>query len=181
MEMGQKKMFKTKYVKSVKFSRLACSSIDVHLSDMPNPIFLFKDIIEHTAKKLSARELEEVIQILMIEKETMLRQCNFPVIYDEMLSDLINVQRERYSIKKEEARKLGFSVSLEKLEEILGEYYNVKDAHAYSIDVGETRSLAKRIDLVSDYSYLALSFQEGAENASYESIKKVEAKNKNGR
>ena len=47
-----------------------------------------------------------------------------------------------------------------KLEEILGDYYKI-DANIYSIDVGENKSKAERIDLRGDYRYLVVSFREG--------------------
>lgn len=157
-------MFKSKRVKDAEFWRVSTvSGIDVYLLDGKGPIPLSSTLIIHFAKALSERELEETIEILSSKAKVMIKQRNFPLIYAEMLSDLIEVQMKRYGkrVKKEKKRKLGYSVSIDKLEEILGEYYKIKDVHAYSIDVGSDRSNAERIDVDSDYRYLILSFRGG--------------------
>jgi hypothetical protein len=153
-------VYKRKHVKSAKFFRGVPSSIDIILSSDSECISLFTGIIGFCAKSLSEIELEEVIKILSSNKKAMLKQRNFPSIYEEMLSDLINVQTERYEGKTDKKVKLGYSVGLAKLEEIHGLYYKIKNVHAYSIDVGCDRTSAERIDLKSDDRYLVLSFRE---------------------
>ena len=218
--------YKCKHVKSAKFFRdSSTTSIVVILFENTKLISLFADNIARYTKNLSEIEIEEVVTILSHDKTAMLKQCNFPAIYDEMLSDLIEVQRvrygaviregtslptkkrhlekeleklkdigirfqevktendilrrmllrwgtireenlskksiERYGVKKDKKKKLGYSVSLYELEGILNEYFKIKKAHVYSIDVGSDRSNAERIDLESDSRYLVLSFREG--------------------
>jgi hypothetical protein len=141
----------------VKFFRdSGCNSIDVILFEKAKCISLFKDGIAHCAKSLSETEIEEAVTLLSHEKKAMLKQRNFPPIYDEMLSDLIEVQRVRYGVKKDKKRKLSYSVSAGKLEDIPGQF-----VQAYSIDVGSDRLNAELIDLDLDHSYLVLPFRKG--------------------
>ena len=155
-------MFKSKEVLQAEFYRGSSSpSIEVQFKGNKKTISLFESNIAYCARKLSEIEIEEVVTILSRDKKAMLKQRNFPPIYEEMLSDLIEVQRERYGVKKDKKRKLGYSVSLGKLEEILGLYFKVKKVRVYSIDVGRDRSDVDWIDLDSDSSYLVLSFREG--------------------
>lgn len=152
-----------KHVKSAKFYRHeSVVAIDVITHDNLRTS-LYENSIKYFAKYLSDIEIEEAIVILLADKKAMLKPRNFPPVFDEMLSDLINVQEERYSAKKDKKVKLGYSVSIGKLEEIRGLYYKIKNVHAYSIDVGSDRANAERIDLESDYRYLVLSFREGKE------------------
>lgn len=153
-------MNKHKNVKNTNFSRERSPSIDILFDDGEVSISLYAGSIEKNAKKLSEIELEQVISILLRDKEAMLKQYDFPLVFEEMLYDLIEVQVKRYGVR---ARKLGYSISLGKLEEILGEYYKIKEVCASSIDVGSDRRNAERIDLESDCRYLVLSFREGEE------------------
>ena len=150
-------------VVSAKFCRepfVTCSSIEITIRGASAAITLFHGNIKCRAGVLSEKELEVVIAILSQHKEVMLEERNFPPVYAEMLSNLMDTQIARYGVKKEGGRALGYSVSIDKLEEILGDYYKIEDAHICSIDVGENRSKAERIDLRSDYSYLVVSFRE---------------------
>ena len=149
-------------MKSANFCREGTPSIDIVLAKGLAPISLFTGFIERHAKKLSEIELEQVISILSRDKEAMQKQHDFPLLFEEMLSDLIEAQTKRYGVRarKDKKRKLGYSVSVGKLEEILGEYFKIKEVHAYSIDVGSDRYNAERIDLESDHRYLVLSFRE---------------------
>ena len=95
-------MKKYKYVESAEFCR--CGSalyIDVVLPKVSESISLWDGIIDFCAKKLSEKELEDVISILSRKKEAMVKGRNFPAAYGAMLSDLIEVQRERYGVRYE--------------------------------------------------------------------------------
>jgi len=158
-------MRKNKNVVSAKFCRepfVSTPSIEVTIRGASESISLFDGIIDHCARVLSEKELEGVIAILSEYKAVMLEERNFPPIYEEMLSDLIKVQKARYGTegKKEGGRALGYSVRVDKLEEILGDYYKIRDVHIYSIDVGGTRSKSERIDLSGEYRYFVMSFRE---------------------
>ena len=147
-------------VASAKFCREPFTMLEITIRGLSAVIPLWHAQIEYCARDLSEKEIEESIAILSQHKVVMLKERNFPPIYEDMLSDLIKAQKERYGVKKEGGRALGYSVSIDKLEEILGDHYKLKDAHIFSIDVGENRSKAERIDLRSDYSYLVMSFRE---------------------
>ena len=153
-------------VVSAKFCRepfVTRPSIEITIRGASAAISLWRGNIEYCAGVLSEKELEVVIAILSQHKEVMLEERNFPPIYEEMLSELIDAQIARYGVKKEGGRALGYSVSVDKLEEILGDYYKIKDAHIYSIDVGGNKSKAERIDLSGDYRYFVMSFRETKE------------------
>jgi hypothetical protein len=157
-------MFKSKEVLQAEFYRgRDSSSIEVQFKDNKGTISLFENNIAYYTRKLGEIEIEEVVTILSRDKKAMLKQCNFPAIYDKMLSDLIEVQRVRYGVEKDKKRKQDYIVTIDKLDEILSEYYKIKDAHVYSIDVGSDQTHAERIDLESVYRYLILSFREGDE------------------
>jgi hypothetical protein len=97
----------------------------------------------------------------------MLKQRNFPQIYDKMLTELIEVQRKRYGkrVKKDKKRRLGYGVSGGKLEEILGKYANIQNVHIDSIYVGSNRYGVEQIGSESDDRYLVhLSFREEVED-----------------
>jgi len=84
----------SKIVESANFYRgIDISSIDIVLLDEPKThITIFPGITKHEDIALSERELDEVIAILSREKEVMLKQRNFPPIYEEMLTSLIKDQ-----------------------------------------------------------------------------------------
>lgn len=71
--------------------------IDVFLPDLESPIPIASTIVSHSAKALSERELEKVIEILSHKAEGMLKQHNFPLVYGEMLSELRKVLKESCS------------------------------------------------------------------------------------
>jgi alkyl sulfatase BDS1-like metallo-beta-lactamase superfamily hydrolase len=144
-------------------SGVAC--IKVYLPGVKGSISIFANIADLRSKSLGKREIEEVIDILSRKKEAMLKQRNFPQIYDEMLTELIEVQRKRYGVKKDKKRRVGYSVSGGKLEEILGEYANIQNVHIDSIYVGSNKYNVERIGSESDDRYLVhLSFHEGIED-----------------
>jgi hypothetical protein len=62
-------------------------------------IDIWAGAIDIDAAKFGSNELEQIISMLSCEKEAMRKQRNFPPIYDEILSDLINVQREHDGVK----------------------------------------------------------------------------------
>ena len=147
-------------VVSAKFCRKPAANLEITVRGLSAAISLWHGNIKYGARDLSEKELEVAVAILSQHKVVMLKARNFPPIYEDMLSDLVKAQKERYGVKKEGGRALGYCVSIDKLEEILGDYYKIKYAHIYSIDVGNDRPKAERIDLRSDYSYLVVSFRE---------------------
>jgi hypothetical protein len=158
-------MSKKENVIRVEFCRGSSPSLDVHLTGEVQPVSLFRGIVELNSEKLSEKEIEAVIHIVTSKKRVMLKQRNFPQIYDELLTELIEVQRKRYEVKKDKKRRLGYGVSGGKLEEILGDYINIQDVHIDSIYVGSNRQSVERIDLESDDRYLVhLSFHEAIED-----------------
>ena len=142
-------MFKKVQAKFCRDSRRGY--IEVSLPDLDVPLYLWAEGIAHCCEALSKREVEQVVSILSHDKEAMLKQRNFPPIYDEMLSELIEVRRERYGVKKDKNEvptyslridpkgALTYSVGIDKLEEMLKEYFNLKRAHIYSVVVGDNR------------------------------------------
>jgi hypothetical protein len=156
-------MNKHKNVKSANFCCEGTPSIDIVLAKGPTHISLFTGFIERQAKKLSEIELEQVISILSRDKEAMQKQHDFPLVFEELLSDLIKAQIVRYGVKRNKKRKLGYSVSPGKLEEILGEYYNLEKVFIHSIYVGSNMQDAKTILLESskekDDRVLFVNFQ----------------------
>ena len=109
--------------------------IEVFIPDSNTSIDIFDGQVEHCCRLLTKREIEQVVSILLCDKKAMQKQRNFPLVYDEMLSDLIEVQRERYDLrtKKEKRRDFGYTLSISKMEEILAQYYKFKDVHIDSI------------------------------------------------
>ena len=90
-------MFKSKRVKDAEFQRNGTVSwIAVFLPDVEDHISLSSSLISYCAKVLSERELEETIELLSRKAKVMLKQRNFPPIYDEMLSELKDILEERY-------------------------------------------------------------------------------------
>jgi hypothetical protein len=161
-------MTKARSIYTVDFCRgNATSSIEVELMKGNETISLNHCNIAYCSEVLSQKEIKTIIEILETKKELMLKECDFPSVYGEMLDDLITAYEGRYDkrAKKAKKRKLGFSVSGGKLEEILGEYFKMKDVHIYSIDVGNNRDNAAWISLKeSDDCYLVLSFREVEED-----------------
>jgi hypothetical protein len=158
-------MFKSKVVKDAEFWRNRFSEgITILLPDIEGDFSLFGGIINHCAKSLSERELEEVIEILKHKAKIMLKSHNFPLIYDEMLSELIEAQVVRYGVKRDKKRKLGYSVSLGKLEEILGKYYNHEKVFIHSIHAGssiqDTKTIVLRANKEKDDRVLFVNFHE---------------------
>ena len=157
---------KYKYIKSAEFRRGdSTSHIVVTFSKLSKSLSLFGDVIDHCAKELSEIELEEVISILSREKDAMVKQRNFPPVYEAMLSDLIKVQRERYGVHVEKKVKStrGYCVGIGKLEEILGRYLNHKNVHILAVSVGSDKYLLERIDLDTNNRALFVDFREVGE------------------
>jgi hypothetical protein len=89
-----------KSIKSAVFRRISgLGVIEIPLSDTHFPLCVYSASIKHDLMSLGEKELEQVILILEHEKEAMLKEHNFPPLFDEMLSDLIKVQIERYGEK----------------------------------------------------------------------------------
>lgn len=159
-------MFKrTHNIQAEFFRNPGGESIDVYLPRWKVTLNLFEGFIDNDSKVLSEKEIAKVIDILSRKKEAMLKQHNFPQVYDKILSELIGVQIERYGVKKAKKRKLCFSVSGGKLEEILGEYANIQNVHIDSIYIGSNKYGVERIGSESDDRYLvSLSFREVEED-----------------
>jgi hypothetical protein len=160
-------MFKKENVIRAKFCRGSSPSIDVYFEGEVQSVSLFRGIVELGSRKLSEEEIEAVIVILASKKSVLSTLGNFPPIYAEMLTELIEVQRKRYGkrVKKDKKRRLGYSVSGGKLEEILGEYFNIQNVHIDSIYVGSNRDGVEQIGSESDDRYLVhLSFHEVIED-----------------
>ena len=97
-------------VVSAKFCRepfVTCPSIEITIRGASAAITLWHDNIEYCAGVLSEKELEVAIAILSQHKEVMLEERNFPPVYEDMLSDLMDAQIARYGVKKEGGRALG--------------------------------------------------------------------------
>lgn len=95
-------MCKYSGIVSAKFCRkpfVSHPSIEVTIRGASKHISLWAGSIGFNARALSEIELEAAISILARSKDVMLKQRNFPPVYDEMLSDLIKVQRERDGVK----------------------------------------------------------------------------------
>ena len=149
-------MNRHKNVKSANFCREGTPSMDIVLAKGPVHISLFTDFIERYAKKLSEIELEQVILILSRDKEAMLKQHDFPLIFEEMLSDLIEVQRKRYGVRANEAPK---PISLcnpdtSRMRALFKDYFNAKAVNIISIDVRINRYKEGWRDLVIDMQIL---------------------------
>ena len=84
----------SKIVESANFYRgIGISSIDIVLLGEPKTyITIFPGITKHEDMALGETELDEVIAILSREKEALVKHNNFPPIYEEMLTSLINDQ-----------------------------------------------------------------------------------------
>lgn len=149
------------------FRNSGVECIEVYLPGEKESLDLIGGIVDSCSKVLSEKEIAKVIDILSRKKEAMLKQHNFPPVYAKMLSDLIDVQRKRYDkrAKKAKKRRLEYSVSGGKLEEILGEYANIQNVHIDSIYVGSNKYSVERIGSESDNRYLVLlSFREVEED-----------------
>ena len=153
-----------KHVKSAEFHR-EDPRIDITFSKVSKSRSLWGSIIDHCAKDLSEIELEEVISILSRKKDAMLKQRNFPPVYEAMLSDLIKVQRERYGAPAEKKVKhtLGHYVGIGKLEEIIGLYLNHKNVHITAVSVGSDTHVLDRINLDTNTRALFVDFREAGE------------------
>lgn len=75
--------------------------IEVNFPDVREPYFLSELATKFSARVLSDMELAEVIGILTCEKVVMENQQNFPPVYAKMLSQLCELQTERYGVKEE--------------------------------------------------------------------------------
>jgi hypothetical protein len=140
--------------------------IEVYLPREEWPLCLFEGIVDYCSRVLGEKEIAKVIDILSRKKEAMLKHHNFPLIYDEMLFELIGAQRKRYDVqvKKEKKRKLGYSVSVGKLEEILSKYYNLEKVFIHSIHAGssiqDTKTIVLRANKEKDDRVLFVNFHE---------------------
>ena len=130
-------MRKNKNVVSAKFARSASfNSIEVTIRGAPASIHLWSGNIGYGTKVLSEIELEEVIAILSQYKVVMLDEHNFPPAYEEMLSDLIKVQSDRYSIKKSDKRAYPWRCTdIPLIETMFARIFNIKDVHIVSNDI----------------------------------------------
>ena len=145
-------MRKNKNVVSAKFYRKPFAHtalIEVTIQGASEPISLFHDIIEYCAKTLSEIELEEVISILSHTKDVLLKRRNFPPIYEEMLSDLIKVQKERYGGKKERPPQRSYMGQLNgyEIEQLIKDRYSFETVHIDRILAGDNRDSAKWVEL----------------------------------
>ena len=140
--------------------------ISVSLPGLGGTIELWEGLINLGCNVLGERELEQVVSILSREKETMLKQRNFPQIYEEMLTELIEVQRERYDsrVKKEKSRAFVYRVSIDELEEILGLYCAHKNMRISGIYVGTNENDLDQIDFDQNNRELFVQFSD-ANNA----------------
>lgn len=65
---------------------------------------LFEGEIMRGSRRLSKEELAVVITILKRKKEA-IAQRNFPFVYGGMLSDLCDVQTERYGVREDKKKE----------------------------------------------------------------------------
>lgn len=144
------------------FCRAGTPHIAVFLSREGQTVYLFRGLIEHGCRKLSEAELEEVIDILTFKKRKMLKRCDFPAIYDDMLSDLIEVYRKRYVKRGKKLNK--YSLSVWQLEELIEQRYNFKEVHIDSIYAGSNKGNAAKIEVGSPDRVLYVSFSEEIED-----------------
>ena len=132
-------MRKNKNVVSANFWRGSgtTSCIEVFLDETPHSIDIWAGIIEHCAKRLGEKEIEEVISILSRTKDVLQKLHNFPPIYEEMLSDLIKVRIKRYGVKKDDERASPWRCrDIPGVEKMFERNFNIKDVHIYSCDIG---------------------------------------------
>lgn len=160
-------MFKSRNIQGVEFCRdESVTSIEVRLSGKKNPISLFDGIINHCSKKLSESEMGTVIEILTCKKEVMLREDDFPVVYGEMLKDLIIAYNGRYGkqVKKDNNWKPEYGLNIAELEEVLRDYYNLKEVRVNSIYAGNDSYNTIKMEVESPKGFLILSFSRGEED-----------------
>jgi len=152
---------------SAKFCRepfVQHSSIKVSLRGVSTAIPLWQGNIEYCARALSEKELEEVIAILSQYKAVMLDERNFPPVYEEMLSDLIKTQRERYGVRgKKEERRYETLLNLYEIEELLKQHFNRKEVRIDRVLTVDNRDDAKWISLGEKDRTLYISFFVGEE------------------
>ena len=152
-------MRKNKNVVSANFRRESSSSscIEVFLDGSSLSIDIWAGNIEYCAKSLGEKEIEEVISILSCTKDEMLKQRNFPQIYEEMLLELMEVQGARYGVKEEGGRVGPWRCTdISVIEKMLTRNFNIKDVHILSSDINCNSDEA-------GWTYLTLSlkFRDG--------------------
>lgn len=140
--------------------------IDVHLRGLEKTISLVDGIIAYCSKALSEKEIKTVIEILECKKELMLKERNFPPVYEEMLSDLIEVYKERYTkqVNKGNRRLSQDSLSITELEKVLERHYKVKEVCINSIYAGSNSYNTFKTEVGSPKGFLTLSFSRAEED-----------------
>ena len=147
-----------------KFCRVpSAAHIEISLPGFEEDILLWRGLISSSFDVIGSSDLEQVISILSRDKEAMLKRDNFPPVYDELLSELIDVQIARYGVKKEKRRQHGYAVSKGKLEEILGLYSHLNHVRISKIYIGNDKQDLDRLDFGSDDRELFIQFKDVGE------------------
>ena len=151
-------MIKARSIYTVDFCRDDASpSIEIKLMKGNETISLFGGIIENCSKTLSQKEIKTIIEILETKKELMLKECDFPKVYDEMLDDLITAYEGRYGMNDTNIGKQ-YRLPLYGLEEIIKKHYELDQIHIDSV-VGGVNHTRKRIDLKDDNRALFVDYR----------------------
>ena len=151
-------MIKARSIYTVDFCRdNAHPSIEIKLMKGKGTITLHHCGIAFYSKKLSQKEIETAIKILESKKELMLKECDFPCVYDEMLDDLITAYEERYGMNDTNIWKQ-YRLPLYGLEEIIKKHYELDQIHIDSV-VGGVNHTRKRIDLKQDNRALFVDYR----------------------
>ena len=160
-------MTKARSIYTVDFCRdNASPSMEIELMKGNETISLDRHSIAYCSKVLSQKEIKTIIEILETKKELMLKECDFPKVYDEMLNDLIIAYKERYGkqVKKEDEHKIHDSLSITELEEILRHHYKLKEVRVDSIYAGSDSYNTMKIEVGFPKGFLVLSFSGVEEN-----------------
>lgn len=144
-------MINARSIYTVDFCRgNAYPSIEIELMKGNETISLYRHSIAYYSKVLSQKEIKTIIGILETKKELMLKECDFPKVYDEMLNDLITAYEERYGMNDTNiGKEYSYRLPLYGLEEILKKHYEVDQIHIDSV-VGGVNPTCRRIDLKAD-------------------------------
>ena len=142
-------MNKARTIYTVDFSIDSSSpSIEVELMKGNNTISLTHYNIAYCSKLLSQKEIETVIEILETKKELMLKECDFPSVYSEMLDELITAHDERYGVKDTYIEKQ-YRLSRYGLEWLLRQHFDLEEVHIDSV-IGGVNHICNQIDLKDD-------------------------------